>query len=299
MSTKRTEPDPTPAAISQPTKKLKTNTLDSRPGDHLSDCTDPTCTGCAAGEIELTFLAEDGTTTTQPPAPTRLLHMALEEASLELPSQHGIGMAKRLFDLAIEGFESLKKEAETEPQAVETRYAHATCLVEFGRYLPVEESAKEGVQLFQAIINDIIKSNSQDTSKDTKGKVKSDADATMSEKKRDETAEIARVWTGLGKAKLVLAQLQRKAAQNNEPEDEDGGDEDGEDAEGGPMRLEITKEERDLCKEAVECVKKGLAVLNPRDSKADASPFVRESILVAKELHSYGTLLDQPHHRGS
>lgn len=254
MSTKRTESDLTPAATFQPTKKLKTNTLDSRPGDHLSDCTDPTCTGCAAGEIELTFLAEDGTTTTQPPAPIRLLHMALEEASLELSSQHGIGMAKRLFDLAIEGFENLKKEAETEPQAVETRYSHATCLVEFGRYLPVEESAKEGVQLLQAIINDFIKSNGQDTSKDIKRKekVEGEADTTMSERKGEEMVKIARVWTGLGKAKLVVAQVQRKAAQNNEPE----GDEDGEDAEGGPIRLEITREERSLCKEAVECVEK-------------------------------------------
>ncbi|RUP47884.1 hypothetical protein BC936DRAFT_145209 [Jimgerdemannia flammicorona] len=287
MSSKRTEPDPRAESTSHPNKKPKTNSLASRAGDHLSDCTDLTCTGCAAGEIELTFLAEDGTTTTQPP-PTRLLSMALEEASAELYSQHAVGMAKQLFDLAIEGFEHLKEEAAVDAWAVETRCAYGTCLVEFGRYLPVQESAKEGVEVFQGVVDDFAKKARGERGR---GKSASEVEAIMSEQSSelDEAVELARALVGLGKAKLVVVQLQRKAAQEQEPEDED--------EEEGRVRLKITKEEKKLYNEALEAVEKGLAILNSRNAECGASAFVRESILVAKELHSYGTLLDQPHHR--
>ncbi|RUS29379.1 hypothetical protein BC938DRAFT_480729 [Jimgerdemannia flammicorona] len=214
--------------------------------------------------------------------------MALEEASAELYSQHAVGMAKQLFDLAIEGFEHLKEEAAVDAWAVETRCAYGTCLVEFGRYLPVQESAKEGVEVFQGVVDDFAKKARGERGR---GKSASEVEAIMSEQSSelDEAVELARALVGLGKAKLVVVQLQRKAAQEQEPEDED--------EEEGRVRLKITKEEKKLYNEALEAVEKGLAILNSRNAECGASAFVRESILVAKELHSYGTLLDQPNHR--
>lgn len=152
---------------------------------HAPNCDDPSCRGCDVGEIEVTFTSEDGKekiTLT----PIELFQVALEESSKE---EHDFGVVKRLFDLALEGFESLlskekekvreesvkerdkrKREVEekwenkgkkrefeedtTTTSSEQTRYQYALCCIAFGSYLPLIEQIKKGVDILKGIVTE-------------------------------------------------------------------------------------------------------------------------------------------------
>ncbi|CAG8466931.1 708_t:CDS:10 [Rhizophagus irregularis] len=112
---------------SQNSKKIKLS-----PSNHAPTCDDSTCTGCDVSEIEIVFTTEDGQGEIEL-SPVKLLHLALEESSKESSQEHGGGVAKRLFDMALEGCQ------------------YATCCVAFGIYLPFVEYIRKGVEIFKQI----------------------------------------------------------------------------------------------------------------------------------------------------
>jgi hypothetical protein len=155
-----------PTLPSQNSKKIRIT-----PSNHAPTCDDSTCTGCDVSEIEIVFTTEDGQGEIEL-SPDKLLQLALEEFSKESPQEHGGGIAKRLFDMALEEFDKLlkkeekeleskeetvkdkEKEKETRPKVAtkQTRYQYATCCVAFGIYLPFIEQIHKGMEIFKQIV---------------------------------------------------------------------------------------------------------------------------------------------------
>jgi hypothetical protein len=121
-----------PNAIQQLKKARTTATTTLTKTNHSPDCQDSDCDGCDVGEVEISFV--QGDETVQPTA-YELLTMAKEE-------QGNTDMARRLFDLALEAFET---------EQGKTGLGYAQCLVELGRALAVDESIREGYQLYSAV----------------------------------------------------------------------------------------------------------------------------------------------------
>src|SRR4051794_24577833 len=76
------------------------------PSNHAPTCEDSACTGCDISEIEVIFTTEDGQGEIEL-SPDKLLQLAIEESSKESPQEHGGGITKRLFDMALEEFDKL------------------------------------------------------------------------------------------------------------------------------------------------------------------------------------------------
>ncbi|KAG0251390.1 hypothetical protein DFQ27_008782, partial [Actinomortierella ambigua] len=129
---------------------------------HAQDCADPSCEGCADGELEIQFDHE--------PTALELFQMARDEAAKEgryrRPStadddeaaqeekedEHSKKMAKKLFDLALEAFEKLEKARDALPkdqrdtrEQIEERIQHAACEVAVGQYMPAVAMVEEGL----------------------------------------------------------------------------------------------------------------------------------------------------------
>ncbi len=143
---------------SKPSRNSKRIRLKS--SNHAPACDDFTCKGCDVCEIEIVFTTEDGQGVVEL-SPDKLFQFALEESSKESSQEHGI--AKRLFEMALEGFDKLMskeeqtlkgKEKET-PQKVDTkqtRCQYALCRIAFGIYLPIVEQIHKGIKMFKRII---------------------------------------------------------------------------------------------------------------------------------------------------
>jgi hypothetical protein len=145
------------------------------PSNHAPTCEDSTCTGCDVSEIEVIFTTEDGQGEIEL-SPDKLLQLAIEESSKESPQEHGGGIAKRLFDMALEEFDKLilKEEQEIEGESKEveavkrnekekkethqkvatkqTRCQYASCCVIFGIYMPLVEQIRKGIEIFKQIV---------------------------------------------------------------------------------------------------------------------------------------------------
>ncbi|GBC03902.1 hypothetical protein RclHR1_00540012 [Rhizophagus clarus] len=240
---------------SQNSKKIR-----STPSIHAPTCDDSTCTGCDVSEIEIVFTTEDGQGEIEL-SPDKLLQLALEESSKESPQEHGNGVAKRLFDMALEKFDNLLekeekemetkeetvkgKEIETRPKVVtkQTRYQYATCCVAFGIYLPSIEQIRKGIEIFKQII------------------VEDDCyyDA----------------WIGLGRARISLAKVERETTQQS-----DSSEEEEEEKEEQESSIRTEQNSYNL---AIDALDKGLSILRSKDE----DKYMSESILVAKDLKEY------------
>ncbi|KAI9314432.1 hypothetical protein BX666DRAFT_2029310 [Dichotomocladium elegans] len=108
---------------------------------HIDECDDPDCEGCDVGEIEISFIRTDdsGNEVSAVPSAQELLDMAIQEASADKPQED---LIRRLFDLALEQFK------DKEP---DNRVGYATCLIELGRAINVEESLREGLDILRGI----------------------------------------------------------------------------------------------------------------------------------------------------
>lgn len=109
---------------------------------HVDDCTDPECQGCDVGEIEIAFVRKDEHGQEQPATPSaqELLDMAMAEASQK--QQRDDHLVRRLFDLALEQYQE---------NEAENRIGYATCLIELGRAIHVEESLREGLDILRGL----------------------------------------------------------------------------------------------------------------------------------------------------
>ena len=199
-------------------KRLKIVKKDSN--DHAPDCSDPQCEGCDVGEVELTFTAEDGSPVEKPSA-LELFHMAMNEAASEGSKSNENGMAKRLFDLALEAYDKEKEH---------DQLGYSQCLIEFGRYFDVLESVKEGVDILRSLENSILES------------------------------KYSKSVVYIAKGRGILVQLHLERAKRIELFEEiTKRSDDDEDEEIEPAvlkKLEVTKSERKLIDEAIQCFDK-------------------------------------------
>lgn len=184
--------------------------------NHAPDCSDPDCDGCDVGEIELTFTNEDGSPVTKPAA-LELFQMAMNEAASEGSKSNENSMAKRLFDMALEAYDTEKEQ---------DQFGYAQCLIEFGRYFNVLESVKEGV--------DILRSLERSSSTES-----------------NYTQNDVHVTKGRG----ILVQLHMERTKRIEIFEEVNRDNDSDDEEVDPAvlkKLEVTKQEQKLVNEAIK-----------------------------------------------
>ncbi|KAI8982509.1 hypothetical protein BDB01DRAFT_723449 [Pilobolus umbonatus] len=109
---------------------------------HAAECTDKNCSGCDVGDVEISFVRKgvDGQTIDTEPTAQELLAMAIEESSNDNNEEESNGMARRLFDIALDKFQK------EEP---ENRIGYATCLIELGKCIHVEESIREGLDILR------------------------------------------------------------------------------------------------------------------------------------------------------
>ena len=123
------------------TKRIRSAEKDG----HVSDCSDPECEGCDVGEVEISFVRNDenGQDQTFQPSAQELLSMALNESNTTTAADQDNEIVRRLFDMALEQFEK------TDPK--DDRSGYATCLVELGRAIDVEESLREGLDIFRGM----------------------------------------------------------------------------------------------------------------------------------------------------
>lgn len=185
--------------------------------NHATDCSDPQCEGCDVGEVELAFTNEDGSAANTPSA-LELFHMAMDEAASEGSKSNENGMAKKLFDLALEEYE---KEKDQDP------LGYAQCLIEFGRYFDVIESVKEGVDNIRGL--------------------------EKSSKKEESSIPTNELYIAKGRGILVQLNIERaKRIEIFEEVREENSDEDDEIDPAVLKKLEVTKEEKKLINEAIQ-----------------------------------------------
>ncbi|KAI9498179.1 hypothetical protein BDB00DRAFT_784243 [Zychaea mexicana] len=213
---------------------------------HVSDCNDPECEGCDVGEIEISFVHKDkdGNDQTSKPSAHDLLSMAVTEADTDQKSE----IVRRLFDMALEQFEKIEPE---------DRAGYATCLVELGRAIDVEESLREALDIFRGIV------------------------------KKDASAMTSEHWLTMAKAATGLLILIRKRLNGGFEELLEELEEDAP-SEEQLRKYSLKREEINLYKEAVNATEKALASPNDLPSK--------EARFALHDLHSYAQLLDHPQH---
>ncbi|CAI2180232.1 1465_t:CDS:2 [Funneliformis geosporum] len=241
---------------SQNSKKVRLT-----PSNHAQTCDDSACKGCDVGEVEIVFTNEEGQEVEL--SPNELLQLALEESSKEPLREHGI--AKRLFDMSLEGFDKLitleeqkievetvkskEKEVRYRFATKKTRYQYACCCVAFGIYLPIIEHLRKGIEIYKQII------------------IEDDGyyDA----------------WIGLGRARIHLAKIEREMSRNdqNDLSDSENSKEEQESS------IEIEQASFNM---AIDAFDKGLSILKSKDEKK----YVIKSILIAKDLQEYVMSID-------
>lgn len=190
---------------------------------HAPDCNDKNCQGCDIGQVEISFVRKDkdGNPIESEPSAQELLSMAIDEAANAKQSgnddDENNDMAHRLFDMAIEKYQK------DEP---ENKLGYATCLVELGKALQVEESISEGLEILRG------------------------------EKKKQNNE----VWWALAGAAIALASAKRKALESYfEQQQQELEDDDGEIDEVAFSELlekqRVSKVEAKLYKEAIDAAK--------------------------------------------
>ncbi|CAG8480482.1 5189_t:CDS:2 [Paraglomus occultum] len=243
---------------------------------HAPNCEDSLCEGCDVGEIEVSFALTDGTT---PPGPSDLFRMAVKESEKENPEEHGGGIVKKLYDMAIGEFdralgeqeeirrkigkeEDLKGETSDKSKLVkgkekgrEEEYGsytsllrdYAMCCLSFGKYMPLISYIKKSIELFEKVI--------------------------------DENNDDGEAWIGLARARIALARMNLPSP----------GDEEGE----SDKEENFSQSQKEFLngKEAYE---RGLSLFR----STDMSRYISESILAAKDYYEYGVSC-QPHAYGS
>ncbi|RHZ75852.1 hypothetical protein Glove_209g102 [Diversispora epigaea] len=247
---------------------------------HAPNCDDSSCRGCDIGEIEVKFTSEDGKEKIKL-TPVELFQIALEESSKVV--EQDIGIVKRLFDLALEGFESLlvkekenkreEKDKEKEEEEEEkrrknkgkkreleevnttsnkqTRYQYALCCIAFGIYLPLVEQIKKGVDILKEIIA--------------------------------EDADFYEGWMELGRGMFALTCTERKLKSRGEEEEEEDSDDDSE-----KEYNSISKNEFNNYTFGMNAFSKGLSILKLKDK----TNYVEETIRAVKDLQDYGILIN-------
>lgn len=223
---------------------------------HAADCTDELCKGCDVGEVEIAFVRKDaeGNPIDTEPSAKELLAMAIEEASNDANNDNddeNNGIARRLFDLAIEKYQK------EEP---ENRVDYATCLVELGKAIAVQESISEGLEILRG------------------------------EAKKNNTEYVA---FKLAIASAAYAISIRKEQNAYFEKQQDELDEDDEVALGELLeKQEVGKKELELYKDALKYTRDAFARLNAEDEA-----LVKEAKNALFELRTYGLLLTQPFHK--
>lgn len=166
----------------------------TRKEGHAPECTDSQCEGCDVGQVEISFVRKDaqGQPMDTEPDATELLAMAIDEASRDKKvdnDDENNGMARRLFDMAIEKFQK------DEPQ---NRLGYATCLIELGKAIGVKESISEGLEILRG---ELKKNNSEEVALKLAGaaialatfiRKEQDTYFEKQEKELDEDDEVAR-----------------------------------------------------------------------------------------------------------
>ncbi|KAI9019465.1 hypothetical protein CLU79DRAFT_758940 [Phycomyces nitens] len=219
--------------------------------NHSAGCNDPDCDGCDVGDIEITFVGENEEKSADPSA-QELLNMAIEESTDPDAKPE---VVQRLFDMAIDKF------GKTEPK---DRIGYATCLIELGQAIKVEESLKEGLDILRG------------------------------ETKKPEIEPSTLFILARAAALLAAFIRQNKNALYEEAkaelEDSDGeGDEAALDE--LSKKQAITREEGKLYKEAIGAIDKGFATYDPENEEQT------KTLRVAmRQLLSYGQLLEDPSH---
>ncbi|KAI8337151.1 hypothetical protein BC941DRAFT_513810 [Chlamydoabsidia padenii] len=212
--------------------------------NHSPDCQDPDCEGCDVGEVEISFV--QGDETVQPTA-NELLEMAKDE-------QGNTDMARRLFDMALESFET--------EEGGKTGLGYAQCLVELGRALAVDESIREGYQLFVAVKTPTVDSQ---------------------------------LWHSRAALALARSIRQQKSRVFEELrmdlENTDGEIEDEVTWDELLVKDQVSKEEHKFYKEAIGLLDKVLANHATLDEKALV--LARQAMY---DMREYGELLEQPNH---
>ncbi|KAF9936527.1 hypothetical protein BGZ67_002250 [Mortierella alpina] len=248
-----------PANEKHEPKKPRTGATDGQ--QHAEDCEDPSCEGCAEGEVVLQFETK--------PSAVDLFQMAREEVAGRKPgSGESAGlsrMAKALFDKAIEEFEvldkahaniDLKDGSEDAAKALEIKLQHAACMVAVGNAMPSSEMLQEGTRMFEQL------------------------DKTMENLNGS-------VLVGLGIAAISQARDLRKQALKNLTQEDDEDDDEPSEEQREAASL-ISNPEAKLANQAIQAFNSGLALL----VKTKIDSYAQESIRAAQELEEYGVSLD-------
>ncbi|KAL9540428.1 hypothetical protein MBANPS3_009682 [Mucor bainieri] len=226
---------------------------------HAEDCTDELCKGCDVGEVEISFVRKDadGNPIDTEPSAQELLAMAIDEAGNDKNNDNedeNNGIARRLFDMAIEKYQK------DEP---ENRVGYATCLVELGKAIQVEESISEGLEVLRGELK---------TKKDDKD-----------------------VLLKAAGAAIALATSMRKKQQayfdQQEAELEEEDEMDDVAYEELVQKQTPSKEEIKLYKEAIERINQAFTDISKEDEA-----LLKEAQTVMHEMRGYGQLLTQPFH---
>lgn len=228
---------------------------------HAADCTDELCTGCDVGEVEIAFVRKDaeGNPIDTEPSAKELLAMAIEEASNDANNDNddeNNGIARRLFDLALEKYQK------EEP---ENRVDYATCLVELGKAIAVQESISEGLEILRG------------------------------EAKKDNNTEYVTFKLAIASAAYAISIRKEQNAYFEKQQDEL--DEEDEVALGELLeKQEVGKKELELYKDALKYTRDAFARgLKNADNNDEA--LVKEAKNALFELRTYGLLLTQPFHK--
>lgn len=223
---------------------------------HAADCTDELCQGCDVGEVEIAFVRKDaeGNPIDTEPSAKELLAMAIEEASNDANNENddeNNGIARRLFDLAIEKYQK------EEP---ENRVDYATCLVELGKAIAVQESISEGLEILRG------------------------------EVKKNNTEYVTLKLASASAAYAISIRKEQDAYFEKQQEELDQEDEValGELLE----KQEVGKKELELYKDALKYTRDAFTRLNAEDEA-----LVKEAKNTLFELRTYGLLLTQPFHK--
>ncbi|KAI9271507.1 hypothetical protein BDA99DRAFT_556744 [Phascolomyces articulosus] len=246
MSKRLAEEDAGPSVR---TKRIKSGEKNG----HVPECNDPECEGCDVGEIEISFTRKDesGKDQTFEPSSQELLSMALAESNTTSDQNNNSEIVRRLFDMALEQFEK------TDPK--DDRSGYATCLVELGRAIDVEESLREGLDIFRGVA------------------------------KKSPSLMKGEHWLTVAKSAIGLLQLIRKKLNSAFEELLEELEEDDElPSEEQLKKYSIKREEEKLYKEALDAIEKALTSTKDLPTK--------ETRFVLHDLHSYIQLLDHPQH---
>nr|CAG8441321.1 9851_t:CDS:2 [Entrophospora candida] len=172
---------------------------------HAPNCDDINCKGCEIGEIEIVFTGgsdnEKGDNGEVELKPYQLFQLAQEE------------IAKKLFEMALEGFDKLLLESKLQEKKKndggelvvttmmdeidQIKYQYALCCITFGNYLPIDKEIQKGVDMLKELVE---------------GK--------EGERNEDEkNSEFFESWLALGKGQIYLSKLQSsKFDDDNEQE---------------------------------------------------------------------------------